>query len=90
MILAKNEWGYYIDETNSLFNNRIEELKDKCTELTPSDIIVIVLISLGIDISNACVLLNSSKETMYIRRKRIKKRLGIDIDLEEWIKVNIM
>lgn len=90
MILAKNEWEYYIDETNSLFNNRIEELKDKCTELTPSDIIVIVLISLGIDISNACVLLNSSKETMYIRRKRIKKRLGIDIDLEEWIKVNIM
>ncbi len=89
MILAKNEWGYYIDETNSLFNNRIEDLKDKYPELTPSDIIVIVLISLGIDISNACVLLNSSKETMYIRRKRVKKRLGIDIDLEEWIKINI-
>lgn len=89
MILAKNEWEYYIDETNSLFNNRIEELKDKYTELTPSDIIVIVLISLGIDISNSCILLNSSKETMYIRRKRVKKRLRIDVDLEEWIKINI-
>lgn len=91
VILAKNEWQYYIDETNSLFNNKITELKNNYTELTPSDIIVIVLISLGIDISDACVLLNSSKETMYIRRKRIKKRLGIDIeiDLDEWIRGNI-
>ena len=90
VILAKNEWQDYIDETNSLFNNKITDLKAKYTELTPSDIIVIVLISLGIDISDSCVLLNSSKETMYIRRKRIKKRLGIDVDLEDWIKQSII
>jgi len=89
VILAKNEWQYYVDETNSLFNNKITEMKNKYTELTPSDTIVIVLISLGIDISKSCLLLNSSKETMYIRRKRIKKRLGINVDLEEWIKMSI-
>jgi hypothetical protein len=88
VILVKSEWQYYIDETNSLFNNKITDLKEKYTELTPSDIIAIVLISLGMDISDSCVLLNSSKETMYGRRKRIKKHLGLgnEIDLEEWIK----
>ena len=90
VILRKNEWQYYIDYTDRLFNNKITDLKEKYIELTPSDIIVIVLISLGINISKSCVLLNSSKETMYIRRKRVKKRLGIDVDLEEWIKQNIM
>jgi hypothetical protein len=90
LILVKSEWQYYIDETNSLFNNKIVDLNDKYTSLTPSDIIVIVLISLGIDISDSCSLLNLSKETMYMRRKRIKKHLGIDVDLEEWIKQNIM
>lgn len=87
VILVKSEWQYYIDETNSLFNNKITDLKEKHTELTPSDIIAIVLISLGMDISDSCVLLNSSKETMYGRRKRIKKHLGLDneVDLEEWI-----
>ena len=90
VILTKDEWQDYIDETNSLFNNRISDLKDKYKDLTPSDLIVVVLISLGIDISDSCILLNSSKETIYMRRKRIKKRLGIDVDLEEWIQQNIV
>ena len=88
-VLTKNEWGYYVDETNCLFNNKITDLKEKHTELTPSDIIVIVLISLGMNVSDSCVLLNSSKDTMYGRRKRIKKHLGLDneVNLEEWIKL---
>lgn len=90
MIFTKDEWQDYIDEANNLFNNRVSDLKNKHRDLTPSDLIVIVLIGMKIDISDSCTLLNSSKETMYIRRKRIKKRLGIDDDLEEWIKQNVV
>ncbi len=91
-ILVESEWQYYIDETNSLFNNKIAILQKNYTQLTSSDMIVIALISLGMNITDSCILLNSSKETMYMRRKRIKKRLRIDaeIDLEGWIKKNIL
>ncbi len=91
VILANNEWQYYIDEINSLFKNKITDLMAAHTELTPSDIIVIVLIGLGMNVSDSCVLLNLSKETMYGRRKRIKKHLGLDneVNLEEWIKLVI-
>lgn len=91
IILVKKEWQYYIDETNSLYNNKLVDLKEKYSELTPTDLIVIVLISLGLDISDSCVLLNLSKETMYVRRKRIKKHLNLDneIDLDKWIKQTI-
>ncbi len=90
LILTKDEWQDYIDEANSLFNNRITDLKEKHKDLTPSDLIVIVIIGMGIDISDGCLLLNLSKETMYKRRKRIKKRLEIEEDLEEWIMQNIV
>jgi len=92
IVLVENEWQYYIDETNGLFNNKIAILQKNHTHLTSSDLIVISLISMGINITDSCILLNSSKETMYTRRKRIKKRLGIDaeVDLEEWIKKNIL
>lgn len=92
IILVESEWQYYINETNSLFNNKIALLQKKHTQLTSSDMIVIALICMGINIMDSCILLNSSKETMYTRRKRIKKRLGIDaeVDLEEWIKRSIL
>lgn len=91
LVLAESEWQYYIEETNRLFNNRIAELQQNHAQLTANDLIVIALICLGIDISDACNLLNSSKETMYMRRKRVKKRLGIEaeIEIEVWIKNNI-
>ncbi len=87
LVLSQNEWQYYIDETNNLFNNKIADLQLNHSLLTYSDTIVIVLISLGINISEACSLLNTTKETMYTRRKRIKKHLGIDADadLEKWL-----
>jgi phenylalanyl-tRNA synthetase alpha subunit len=90
VILTKAEWKNYIKEANSVFDNKIDYLREKHKELTDTDLIVVVLIGMGIDISDSCVLLKMSKETMYIRRKRVKKRLGIDVDLEEWIKQNIV
>lgn len=89
-ILTKAEWKNYIKEANSVFDNKIDYLREKHKELTDTDFIVIVLIALGIDISDSCVLLKMSKETMYIRRKRVKKRLGIEDDLEKWIQQNIV
>ena len=90
-VLDKSEWENYTGEANNIFDNKIYALQQKFTELTASDMIVIVLICMGLDISDTCILLNTSKETMYIRRKRIKKRLNIDAneDLEMWIKQTI-
>ena len=91
IILSEKEWQYYIDETNSLFNNKLIEIRNSHTELTPPDMIVISMICLGVDISDTCQVLNMTKNTMYSRRKKIKKRLNIDVedDLEEWIRLNI-
>lgn len=87
VILDETEWEYYINETDSLFSNKLSALMSRYQELTSSDMIVISLICLGIDVSDSCNLLNTSKNTMYIRRKRIKKRLEIapEEDLVAWL-----
>ena len=86
-IIAEEEWQYYIDEVNHLFDGRTTSLQTKFTALTPNDLIVISLICLDVDIPNCCSLLDMSSNTIYNRRKLIKGRVGIDkdIDLEEWI-----
>jgi tetratricopeptide (TPR) repeat protein len=86
-VIAVEEWQYYIDEVNHLFDGRIASLKTEFATLTLNDLIVTALICLDVDISNCCSLLDISSNTMYNRRKRIKSRVGIDkdIDLEDWI-----
>lgn len=86
-VISEKEWQYYIDEIDQLFDGRIALLSEKYTELTRADLIVISLIGLQKDITDCCSLLNMTQNTMYVRRKRIKKRIGLDadIDLEEWI-----
>lgn len=90
-ILSENEWQYYIDEVNNLYDNKVKDLQNNYTELTLTDLIVIVLILLNVNISDACSLMNMTKNTMYVRRKTIKKRLGIgnEVELEDWISQNI-
>ena len=87
IMLKESEWAYYIDEADSIFGNKLSVLQSKYSELTAHDMIVIVLICLEIGVPDSCNLLNTSKNTMYIRRKRIKKRLGIDseADLSAWL-----
>jgi hypothetical protein len=87
VILKESEWPYYISETDAIFGNKLTTLQYAYRELMPADMIVIVLICLEIDVPDSCSLLNTSKNTMYIRRKRIKKRLGIDpeADLVRWL-----
>lgn len=89
VILNETEWPYYIQETDTLFGGKLTALQNRFSDLTMADMIVIVLICLNIEVSDACRLLNNSKNTMYMRRKRIKKRLNIeaDKDLVEWLKL---
>jgi len=86
-IISEKEWQYYIDEVDSLLDNKIKHLQINHSEITHADLIVISLICLNVSITDACVLLNMSKNTIYTRRKTIKKRLNIfsNADLEEWI-----
>ena len=85
--VSQDDWDFYIDEVDHIFDNIISVLSASNPQLTPSDIKVITLICLRMDISDCCNLLNMSKETMYHRRGIIKKRIGINnkVDLEEWI-----
>jgi hypothetical protein len=86
-IIAEKEWPDYLEDVNEFFENKITDLKEEYTELTIADLIVIVLISLKVSISDACSLLDMNKNTMYTRRKTIKKRLELnsEVELELWI-----
>jgi len=90
-VISEKERQFYIDEVDSLFYKKIKGLKDKINELTSSDLIVISLMCLEIDITDCCSLLDMNINTMYVRRKRIKKHIGLskEDDLEDWIKENI-
>ncbi len=86
-ILNEEEWQSYIDEVNQIFNNHIDLLTTNFPAITLSDKIVIALISLQMDITDTCIVLGLSKNTMYRRRNTIKERMGLDksVDLENWI-----
>lgn len=86
-IISEKEWIDYVNEVDSLFDNRITSLKQEYSELTIADLNVIILIGLKVNISDACNLLDMSKNTMYTRRRTIKVRLKLEdnINLEEWI-----
>ncbi len=90
-VISENEWQYYIDEVNQLYDGKILKLTKSHKTLTPADMMVIALICLHKDITDCCSLLGMSLNTMYVRRKRIKKRLELDadIDLDKWIIDNV-
>ncbi len=87
VILHKGEWDYYVKEVDELSGNKLQEMQEKHKDVTKSDLIVIALLYLGINIGDSCLLLGMAKETMYTRRKRIRKHLEIadETELEEWL-----
>lgn len=91
-VVSEKELHYYMFEADRIYGNRISTLKNNFPRLTFSDLIVISLISLGIDFNNSCILLDISLNTLYTRRKRIKNHLGIDksTELEQWINEKII
>jgi len=86
-IIAEKEWPDYVKEVDSIFEAKITTLRNEYRELTMNDLIVIALIGLKVDISKSCSLLDMNVNTMYVRRKTIKMRLGIQdgVHLEQWI-----
>jgi len=90
-IITDQEWHDYIDEVNHIFDNKIKQLQETNLQLTNTDIKVISLILLKLDIAECCSLLNMNKNTMYHRRKIIKERMGIrkELDLEKYLKESI-
>lgn len=87
IVLKELEWSYYIDEADKIFEGKLAVLQHDFPDLTMHDMIVIVLMCLGIGVPDSCNLLNVSKNTLYTRRKRIKKRLEVDseLDIVEWL-----
>ena len=86
-ILTENVWKDYIDNVNKLVDNGITLLKEEYSDLSQLDQMVIALICLNVKLQDSCSLLSMEKQTMYKRRKTIKKRLDLDAetDLEEWL-----
>jgi hypothetical protein len=84
-LLTEDVWKQYIYEVNSLYDNCIYTLKEQYG-LTNTDMIVIALICLNVSLNNSCILLSMEKNTMYTRRKTIKKRLELnpEVELELW------
>ena len=78
----KNNYSVWI-----VVENGITKMKSEYKELTIADLIVIALISLQVSITDACNLLDMTKNTMYTRRGTIKKRLKLneDTNLEKWL-----
>jgi DNA-binding CsgD family transcriptional regulator len=90
-ILKPKDWPSFIKEANSVFNNRLEELTQKHPSLTKLDTIVVTLICLNVSMKDICVLLDMTIETMYARRKNIKKKLFLNeqIQLDDWLKLQM-
>ena len=61
-------------------------------QLTQPDLIVITLISLQINITDSCILLSINQNTMYVRRIRITKHIGLKsvTELENWVFQNVV
>jgi len=89
--ILEKEWQYYIDELNQLYDGKLVHLLHEFPKMTQSDLVVVALICLNIDITDCCSLMNMNINTLYVRRKRIKIHLGLNKDenLEDWIKSKI-
>ena len=91
-VFSDKERDYYIDEVNNLFDGKITRLSAKNPQLTKPDLIVITLISLQINITDSCILLSMNQNTMYVRRIRITKHIGLRsvTELENWVFQNVV
>ena len=93
-VLADNlltEWEDLEKEFNSLYNDLLVHIKEQYPALTPMDLKMIALITLGLDIADICLLLNQTKRSIWSRRQRIKKHLDLPLgsDLEDWVAAQI-
>lgn len=88
---SREELEQIKQEFELVYNNQLQTLQQQYNKLTEMDTYVMMLIVLGYDIQDCCVLLNMQKATLWQRRKRIKQHLGLDAetDIEEWLRETI-
>ena len=87
LIMTDEQWASFRDEFNANYSNALTRLKAEHPALTASDLQVMALTVLGVDISDICRLLNLTKRTVWGRRLRIKDHLGLTTEdqLDEWL-----
>ena len=87
LVMTDEQWNAFQQEFNANYGNVLVRLKKEHPQLTASDLQVIALTVLGIDISDICRLLNLTKRTVWGRRLRIKDHLGLTSEnqLDEWL-----
>ena len=82
---TEGQWKDFLEEFNNCHYHFLAYLHTRYPHLTTTDMQVIALMLLGLDISDICLLLGSAQRTIWSRRQRIKKRMEINenISLEE-------
>ena len=87
LVMTEEQWALFQQEFNANYSNYLVRLKQEHPSLTASDLQVIALTVLGVDISDICRLLNLTKRTIWGRRLRIKEHLGLSSEnqLDEWL-----
>lgn len=91
LIMTDEQWASFQDEFNANYGQFLKRLKQEHPALTASDLQVIALTVLGVDISDICRLLNLTKRTVWGRRLRIKDHLGLTTEnqLDEWLQAHM-
>lgn len=86
--LTDKDWEQVIETFNLTSSLPIAQLKADYPEITRGDIILIILIACDFSVEDCCILLDTSKEAVWKRRKRIKQRLTLpqNIGLDDWVK----
>lgn len=78
----------WLESFSVVTDNMLLRLKHNFPALTNADCRVIMYIYLGLSIHDVCMITNTSKDTIWRRRNRIKQHLGLSDkdDLDEWLK----
>lgn len=85
--LSIAEQDKIIENANLAFSNILDKIHQDNPQVSKSDMLLIALILLGFTIEDCCLLLNSTKEAIWKKRKRLRQRLTLepDTNLDEWI-----
>lgn len=84
---TEGQWKAFLEEFDDCHYHFLAYLHTRYPRLTETDMQVIALMLLGLDISDICLLLGSTQRTIWSRRQRIKKRMDIseNIPLEKYL-----
>ncbi len=74
-------------EFNTLYYNMLTALKTDYPRLTHADLLMCILITLRLPITDVCILFGVPKQTVWNRRNLIKERIGLQRqdDIQAWM-----